>query len=83
MRLRQNGQEPLAFGGYGSQANVDSPGGGDDGDQHWFDDDDINSPSTDLADGELSAQGDRLVTLRNYGEDLHLQFYAVSRKPAG
>jgi hypothetical protein len=68
----------LAFGGYLSQVNLDSPGGGDDDDQHWFDDQDINSPSTDLGDGELSRQGDRLVTLRNYGQDLHLQIYAVS-----
>ena len=68
----------LAFGGYLSQVNLDSPGGGDDDDQHWFDDQDIHSPSTDLGDGELSRQGDRLVTLRNYGADLHLQLYSVS-----
>jgi hypothetical protein len=71
------GDRILAFGGFLSQVNVDSPGGGDDDDQHWFDDQDINSPSTDLGDGEVSRQGDRLVTLRNYGNDLHLQFYAV------
>ena len=73
----------LAFNGYGSQVNVDSPGGGDDDDQHWFDDEHLHSPSTDLGDGELSPQGDRLVTLRNYGEDLHLQFYAVSGSVQG
>ena len=68
----------LAFGGYQSQVNVGSPGPGDDDDQHWFDDEDIHQPPTDLGDGELSRQGDRLVALRNYGSDLHLQFYAVS-----
>ena len=68
----------LAFGGAGSQVNLDSPGGGDDDDLHWFDDLDIHQPPTDLGDGELSRQGDRLVALRNYGSDLHLQFYAVS-----
>lgn len=68
----------LAFNGYLSQVNVDSPGGGDDDDQHWFDDQDLNQPSTDLGDGELSRQGDRLVLIRNYGADSHLQFYAVS-----
>ena len=57
---------------------MDSPGGGDDDDQHWFDDLDINQPPTDLGDGELSRQGDRLVALRGYGSDLRLQFYAVS-----
>jgi hypothetical protein len=68
----------LAFGGYLSQVNVDSPGGGDDDDQHWFDDQDLNTPSTDLGDGELSRQGDRLAILRSYGEGLHLAFYSVS-----
>ncbi len=68
----------LAFGGYQSQVNLDSPGGGDDDDQHWFDDEDINQPPTDLGDGELSRQGDRLVALRSYGGDLHMRFYAVS-----
>ena len=68
----------LHFGGFLSQVNYDSPGGGNDDDVHWFDDQDINSPSTDLGDGELSRAGDRLVTLRNYGPDTHLQFYKVN-----
>jgi hypothetical protein len=35
-------------------------------------------PSTDLSDGELSRQGDRLVTVRGYGDSTHLMFYSVS-----
>ena len=73
----------LAFGGYQSQVNLDSPGGGNDDDQHWFDDEDLHRPPTDLGDGELSRQGDRLVTLRNYGADTHMQFYAVSGNVQG
>jgi Tol biopolymer transport system component len=68
----------LIFNGYLSQVNYDSPGGGDDDDVHWFDDEDIHSPPRDLGDGELSRQGDRLVTLRDYGSDTHLMFYKVN-----
>jgi len=67
----------LVFGGFLSQVNYDSPGGGTDDDVHWFDDKDIFAPSTDLGDGELSRKGDRLVTVRNYGPDTHLMFYKV------
>ena len=68
----------LAFGGFLNQVNYDSPGGGNDDDVHWFDDMDMFDPSTDLGDGELSRQGDRLVTVRGYAESTHLMFYSVS-----
>ena len=68
----------LVFNGYGSQVNLDEIGGGRDSDAHWFDDSDLRDPSTDLSDGELSPQGDRLALLRGYGDDLQLAFYAVS-----
>ena len=67
----------LVFGGATSQVNYDSPGGGTDDDVHWFDDIDMFAPPTDLGDGELSRQGDRLVTIRSYGADSHLMFYKV------
>jgi hypothetical protein len=63
----------LGFSGYGNQVNFDQPAGGDYDAKHWFDD-----GETDLTDGELSRQGDRLALLRNYGDDLHLQLYAVN-----
>jgi hypothetical protein len=68
----------LAFGGFLSQVNYDSPGGGNDDDVHWFDDQDMFDPSTDLGDGELSRQGDRLATLRGYGDSTHLMLYKVT-----
>ena len=63
----------LGFSGYGNQVNFDQPGSGDYDAKHWFDD-----GETDLTDGELSRQGDRLALLRNYGSNTHLQIYAVS-----
>ena len=63
----------LGFSGYGNQVNFDQPGSGDYDAKHWFDD-----GETDLTDGELSKQGDRLALLRNYGSNTHLQIYAVS-----
>jgi WD40-like Beta Propeller Repeat len=78
----------LAFNGYLSQVNYDSPGGGNDDDVHWFDDGDVFDPSTDLGDGELSRQGDRLAAIRGYGSGTHLMIYKVtdnviSGTPAG
>ena len=69
----------LAFNGYQSQVNIDDFGGGRDSDVHWFDDEDIfgQGSSTDLGDGELSPQGDRLAILRGYGDNLQLAFFAV------
>jgi hypothetical protein len=63
----------LGFSGWGNQVNFDQPGSGDYDAKHWFDD-----GETDLTDGELSKQGDRLALLRNYGTNTHLQFYAVN-----
>jgi Tol biopolymer transport system component len=67
----------LAFNGFGHQVNLDSPGGYDD-DVDWFDDSDMFDPSTDLGDGELSRQGDRLALVRGYGQSTHLMFYKVT-----
>ena len=62
----------VAFGGHGRHANIDSPNGGVDDFQHWFDD-----PDEDVSDGEVSPQGDRLVYLRAYGDRLHLALVKV------
>jgi opacity protein-like surface antigen len=67
----------LVFGGFGHQVNVDRADEGTDDDVHWFDDQDVFSPSTDLGDGELSRAGDRLALVRGYGADAQLVFYAV------
>jgi hypothetical protein len=63
----------LGFSGWGNQVNFDQPASGDYDAEHWFDD-----GETDLTDGELSKQGDRLALLRDYGSGTHLQFYAVN-----
>ena len=70
----------LAFGGYLQQVNFDSPGGGNDSEEHWFDDQDVygQDDSTDLGDGELSRDGSRFAALRSYGDNLHLAIYAVN-----
>lgn len=68
----------LVFGGFLNQVNYDSPGGGKDDDVHWFDDMDMFDPSTDLADGELSRQGDRIALVRGYGSSTHLMFHKVT-----
>ena len=70
----------LVFNGYQHQVNLDDFGGGRDSDVHWFDDEDVfgQADSTDLGDGELSPQGDRLAILRGYGDNTQLAFYAVS-----
>jgi hypothetical protein len=73
----------LVFGGFLSQVNYDSPGGGTDDDVHWFDDRDIFAPSTDLGDGELSRQGDRLALIRGYGDSSHLMFFKVTQDAIG
>ena len=72
------GSRILAFGGYLHQVNFDTADGGTDDDQHWFDDKDVFAQSTDLGDGELSRQGDRLALVRGYGPETHLAFYAVT-----
>ncbi len=73
----------LVFGGFLSQVNYDSPGGGTDDDVHWFDDKDVFDPSTDLGDGELSRQGDRIALIRGYGDSTHLMFHKVTQDVVG
>jgi WD40-like Beta Propeller Repeat len=59
----------VVFGGYGSQVNFDDADDGADDSVHWFDD-----PSEDASDGAITRQGDRLVYVRSYGSNTHLQF---------
>lgn len=72
----------LTFGGFLSQVNIDDLGGGDYSDVHWFDDMDIFANDTDVSDGELSRQGDRLVTLRGYGSSTYVQMLKVTGNAA-
>jgi hypothetical protein len=72
----------LAFGGAGRQVTIDELGGGDDSGMHWFDDSDVHAPSTDLGDGELSRQRDRLVTTRGYDATTTIQLWKVNGDPA-
>jgi hypothetical protein len=67
----------LLFGGYGSQVNVHDLGPGSQA-VHWFDDDDTDpGNSTDLGDGELTRQGDKLAVIRGYGSTAQVRWYAV------
>jgi hypothetical protein len=68
----------LVFGGYLSHVNYDDPDNGTHDRVHWFDDQDTDSPSTDLGDGELTRQGDRFAALRGYGSSTHLRIYKVN-----
>jgi hypothetical protein len=77
-----NEDRALAFGGAGRQVVIDVLGGGDDSQSHWFDDSDVNAPSTDLGDGELSRQRDRLATTRGYDATTTLQLWKVNGDPA-
>jgi WD40 repeat protein len=72
----------LVFGGYAGQVNVTDLG--DATETHWFDDYDVygQADATDLGDGELSRQGNRLALIRSYGDDTHLIWYAVSGNAA-
>jgi WD40-like Beta Propeller Repeat len=69
----------LAFGGHFHQVNVDSPDGGNDDASYWFDD----PGNEDVADGELSRQGDRLALIRGYGPGTHIAVYHVSGAVGG
>jgi len=69
----------LVFGGYLHQVNVHDAGAAED--VHWFDDQDVVGPehqSTDLGDGELTRQGDKLALVRGYGADTHIMWYTVN-----
>lgn len=65
----------LVFGGYLHQVNTHDLGAPED--VHWFDDYEIvgQPDATDLGDGELSPQGDRLALVRGYGGDTHIVWY--------
>lgn len=65
----------LVFGGYLHQVNTHDLGAAED--VHWFDDHEVvgQENSTDLGDGELSAQGDKLALVRSYGSDTHIVWY--------
>lgn len=77
-----NEDRALAFGGAGRQVVIDVLGGGDDSQSHWFDDSDVHQSSTDLGDGELSRQRDRLVTTRGYDATTTIQLWKVNGDPA-
>ncbi|MBC2931746.1 hypothetical protein [Nocardioides sp. zg-1228] len=68
----------MVHGGYGSQVKLQDQAGGS---QHWFDDGDIFSSSTDLGDAALSRDGARLAAIRSYGPDTEMIWYAVTGDP--
>ena len=72
----------LAFGGYNHQVNTHDLGPGTT-DVHWFDDWQISGQenATDLGDGELNAQGTKLVAVRGYGDGTHIVWYATNGAP--
>ena len=69
-----NNDTVLGFGGYLRNYLIDGPNTGDYDAKTWFNDAD----ERDVADGELSRQGDRLAVLRDYGSNYHLQILKVS-----
>ena len=72
----------LVFGGYLHQVNTHDQGAAED--VHWFDDKDVvgQADATDLGDGELSRQGDKLALVRSYGSDTHIIWYTAAAPPA-
>jgi hypothetical protein len=48
--------------------------------EHWFDDYEVvgQPDATDLGDGELSTQGDKLALVRSYGSDTHIVWYTTN-----
>lgn len=66
----------LQSGGYGSQVNIHTLGGGQP--VHWFDDSDYAENDTDLSDAELSGDGKWLAAVRGYGSGTHIIWYSVS-----
>ena len=77
----------LAFGGFGHQVNTHDLGAGTT-DVHWFDDHELDydhdgvadgmGNSTDLGDGELNRQGDKIALIHGYGDSTHLVWASVS-----
>jgi Tol biopolymer transport system component len=68
----------LVFGGYLHQVNTHDLGAAED--VHWFDDYEVvgQENATDLGDGELSLQGDKLALVRGYGGDTHIMWYTTN-----
>jgi hypothetical protein len=68
----------LVFGGYLHQVNTHDLGAAED--VHWFDDYEIvgQPDATDLGDGELTVQGDKLALVRGYGDDTHIAWYTTN-----
>ena len=68
----------LVFGGYLHQVNTHDLGAPED--VYWFDDYEIvgQMDATDLSDGELSVQGDKLALVRGYGSDTHIVWYTTN-----
>ena len=66
----------LVFGGFLHQVNTHDLVAAED--VHWFDDMDIvgQPDATDLGDGELSVQGDKLALVRGYSSDTHITWYS-------
>lgn len=64
----------LQSGGYGSQLQLQDLG---EYPRHWFDDEDIYEPSTDLGNAELSRDGKLLAAVRGYGEESWIMWYDV------
>lgn len=69
----------IQSGGYGSHAMLHTLGASP---LNWFNDDDLNSSSTDLNDFEVSRDGNWLIGLRGYDASTHLVWYQVSGSPA-
>lgn len=65
----------LQTGGYGSQVMVHDLGSEP---VHWFDDDDLNMPSTDVGNAQLSRDGQLLAAVRGYNETSTIYWYAVN-----
>jgi Tol biopolymer transport system component len=68
----------LVFGGYLHQVNTHDLGAAED--VHWFDDYEVvgQPDATDLGDGELTVQGDKLALVRGYGSDTHITWYTTN-----
>ena len=68
----------LVFGGYLHQVNTHDLGAAED--VHWFDDYEVvgQPDATDLGDGELTVQGDKLALVRGYGSDTHIAWYTTN-----
>jgi hypothetical protein len=69
----------LESAGFGHQMILRDLGGAG---QTWFNDTDVFQGGTDLADGELSPDGQWLAAVRGYGSSSHIIWYAVQGNAA-